>query len=416
MPHTRAAKPEALKEASEFQDLLQTHDSSTDSGWNENSDWKLPHLSYQQDCSEDFSAPDLSWYTSEWVATDQPQFAADAWLSTTDAVGYLPANSCGHTLRTDFCGLQHWYSRASQDFSSESFTGTTLAVLSDSICSPYDSTSISDGSQLADQTCGTQSLSPKTSFRPASLSDGMLLREKSDYQTIDLTEELEEPPSPSSAKEYEQISNAKVDANKRRKIAHSVVEKNYRSRIKEGMAELRHCVPSTLKHSSSADSGLVEGQPLTENATQNYPSGKVAILSDAVHYVRALTHRNEALHAQLGVMQRRNNTLQKIALSKVDTNAPPTKAAIDKPEQQGTEQFVERSENLKTKRRSKKLPPDHAHCGSDTKVALDGHSEPHCSHVSRLRASAHPPRLLKRYGSCTKNVVGTPAAIAISKD
>jgi hypothetical protein len=189
-----------------------------------------------------------------------------------------------------------------------------------------------------------------------------LLREKSDYRVIDLIEELEEPPTPSSAKEYEQISNVKVDANKRRKIAHSVVEKKYRFRIKEGMAELRQCVPSTLKHSSSADSGLVEGQPLTENLSQNSPSGKVAILSDAVHYMKALTHRNEALHAQLGVMQQRNNTLQKIALSKVDTNAPTTKAGIDEPEQDGIELFVGSSEISKTKKRSKRLLPDHAHC------------------------------------------------------
>jgi hypothetical protein len=133
---------------------------------------------------------------------------------------------------------------------------------------------------------------------------------------MDLTEELDEAPTLGSEVESEQVSNAKLDASKKRKFAHSVIEKKYRSRIMDGMAELRHCVPSAARARSSFDSKRPKGQKVADDATSNHSSGKVATLSDAVQYVRALELQNETLHGQLDVIQRRNHTLQKIALSK----------------------------------------------------------------------------------------------------
>jgi hypothetical protein len=48
----------------------------------------------------------------------------------------------------------------------------------------------------------------------------------------EIPEELKEHPS--SAEENAHINTAKLDANKKGKIAHSVIEKNYRSRLADG--------------------------------------------------------------------------------------------------------------------------------------------------------------------------------------
>jgi hypothetical protein len=49
------------------------------------------------------------------------------------------------------------------------------------------------------------------------------------------------------------------------------------------MAELRHCVPSTIRDRSQDDS-----QSAVEDSAPNHPSGKMAVLSDDVQYVKAL--------------------------------------------------------------------------------------------------------------------------------
>jgi hypothetical protein len=44
----------------------------------------------------------------------------------------------------------------------------------------------------------------------------------------------------------------------KRKIVHSVIEKKYPSKIKDGIAELRYCVPSARKgRTSSLGSGVI---------------------------------------------------------------------------------------------------------------------------------------------------------------
>jgi Helix-loop-helix DNA-binding domain len=84
-----------------------------------------------------------------------------------------------------------------------------------------------------------------------------------------------------------------LDANKKRKIAHSLFEKNYRSRIKDGMAELRHCVPSIRKGNSSLESNTTETQVHADKAKQNHSFGKVATRSDAVQYMKSLELRTK---------------------------------------------------------------------------------------------------------------------------
>ena len=142
---------------------------------------------------------------------------------------------------------------------------------------------------------------------------------------MDLTEELDDAPTLGSEVESERVSNAKLADSKKRKIPHSVVEKKYRSRITDGMAELRHCIPSAARVRSSCGLKRPKGQQAADTATSNHSSEKVATLTDAVQYVRALELQKRALHGQLDVMQRRNHTLQKIALSKYE---PSTNKAI----------------------------------------------------------------------------------------
>lgn len=152
----------------------------------------------------------------------------------------------------------------------------------------------------------------------------------SETGTNEIPEELKEHPS--SAEENARINTVKLDANKKRKIAHSVIEKNYHSRIVDGMAELRHCVPSTIRDRSPQD----DGQSAVEDAAPNHSSGKVAVLADAVQDVKAPSSQNEALHGQLKVMRRRNTALQHIALSKVDIpQMGPRKTARNVASQEG---------------------------------------------------------------------------------
>ena len=133
---------------------------------------------------------------------------------------------------------------------------------------------------------------------------------------MELNEELYDTLTLGTEVESERVSNAKLDASKKRKKAHSVIEKHYRSKIKDAMAELRHCVPSTARVRSSCDSKRPKSRQAAAKATSNHSSRKVATLSDAVEYVKALEILNEALNGRLDIMQRRNHILQKIALSK----------------------------------------------------------------------------------------------------
>ena len=382
MPHTRAARLKALKEASDLRDMLQLHDTSTNPGWNDYLDWDLPGVTYQPDSS--------SWFPGEGATTvDNPPFFADAHSSTIiDSNGALDINYA-RTSSTNFCGLQPWYSTATRDLSSASPTTTTQPQLSSSALTSYDSTSFDEQVQPADPIYGGHPWSLKLSRRHSSLDDEIDPRKSSNAQDIEQADDLEEHPSPSSEEENERISVAKSAAHKKRKIAHSVIEKNYRCRIKDGMAELRHCVPHREKGRRSIDT---EGHSIAGDAGSNHSSGKVAILSDAVQYVKALERQNEALHGQLDVMQRRNNTLQKIALSKVDTMV----SVEEVDDQVGTEPFT-RGQSGQASNKGKK-------------TGVRGKDE------ERFKAVAYAPSLVRRYGGGTKGVTGTLAGIKISGD
>jgi hypothetical protein len=304
MPHTRAARFRALKEAAESRDMLQMQNSTSNMGWNDYLDWETYH-------------PDsLAWFPNKGVASDQPQFFTNTQSPTANAANGLPEPRSEKALDSNFCGLQPWYSTEMQEFSSVSCAATTRPQLSASEVNSYESTSLDEESQPTDQSYGSQPWSPNISRQLSSMSDGAFARIPSHGPTVDLTQELDDAPRHSSEDEDARRNTARVDASKKRKLAHSVIEKNYRSRIKDGMAELRHCVSLTARGRSSLDSMRLESQQGADDAAPNHSFGKFATLSNAVQYVKSLELENEALHERLDVMLRRNNTLQKIALSK----------------------------------------------------------------------------------------------------
>jgi hypothetical protein len=375
MPHTRAARLKAIRDASDLRDVLQLHETSANPGWNDYMDWDLPGLTYQPDA--------LAWYPTEETSTVQQPFFADAHSPTANAVNTSLHNNYDSNSNTEFRGLQPWYSTTTRELSSVSPVATTRPQLSPSALTSYDSTPLDEAGQQADQIYGTQQWLPKVNRRRSSVGDGDMYPHRSDAQSTISVKEAEEHPSPSSEEENERISTAKSAAHKKRKIAHSVIEKNYRCRIKDGMAELRLCVPTREKGRRSLDS---EGHPVTGDAASNQSSGKVAILSDAVQYVRALERKNEALHGQLDVMQRRNNTLQKIALSKVDT----TVAVEEMEDEDHGEEVVGDGRGEQSKR-------------SGGRGKGDG----------RSKAVAHSPSLTRKRHT---SVTGTLAGITISGD
>jgi hypothetical protein len=332
MPHARAAKLLKLKEASESTNLLlQTSSSSAGTEWNESMDWNAPNLFYQTEFLADNTASDLPWHTIEAAITDLLGCGNGAWPSIIGPAADPPSSVFQQPTGIGFCGLQHWYSEGSQECSSEAPMATTRPQFSESSDCSFGTISTSKGSQTTDQICGVLLNWSETSRRPSSSIkiDELSLQKISKDQEFDPTEDLQEPLSPSSAGRSQKVSNADDDVKKRRKIAHSKIEKHYRSRIKDGMAELRHCVPLTAEGISSSASHRARKRPLLQSPTQNHSSGKVATLSDAVQYVKALTDQNEALQGKLDVLHRCNNTLQKIALSNAETKDPGTKSPVD---------------------------------------------------------------------------------------
>jgi len=307
MPHTRAARLRALKEAAECGNIQQPSHSATNIGWNDYLGWDLPGLTYQPDAS--------AWYPSEKMTIDQTLFFGDI-ETPTAAANSLPDIIFGPSSTTDFCGLQPWYSTLAQDLPS-----ITPAIIDPPPCSgseytPYESTSLDEDNKPAHRRYNSQTRPLKIIRQTSSFSDEVCSQKSSKEPAIDFTEELDDAPILDSEVESDQVSNAKLDVSKKRKMAHSVIEKKYRSRITDEMTKLRHCVPSAARARSSFHSKHPKGQKAADDATSNHSSGKVATLSDAVQYVRALELQNEALHGQLDVMQRRNHTLEKIVLSK----------------------------------------------------------------------------------------------------
>lgn len=314
MPHTRAAKLRALEEAAEVRDMLHGQTTRANVGGNDYLNWDLSGLMYQSDS--------LAWFPCGMAATGQPSFFDGTPSPTTDTLNGLPEPSNSKFPNANFCGLQSWYSIGMQDLSPVSPAVNTRPQLSSNEFSSYDSTSPDEESQPADQKYGSHPWSLKISRQLSPLSDEPVPQLPSNGLAIDLAEELEDFPSLSSEGENDPSSTARLTAQKRRKIAHSVIERKYRSRIMDGMTELRHCVPSSAKDRFFSDSKRPGSQQAAEDVTSNQPTGKVATLLDAVQYITSLKLQNEILQGQLDVMERRNNILQKIALSKVDTNTP----------------------------------------------------------------------------------------------
>jgi Helix-loop-helix DNA-binding domain len=402
MPHTRAARLAALKEASESREMFQMQNSTLNIGWDDFLDWDMPVLTHHPHY--------LAWFLNEGVASDQPQVLTDTQSFTADAATCLPEPNHEHMSNSNFCGLQPWYSSEMQEFSSVSSAATTRPQLSRSEFDSFRSNSFDEESQAEDSSYGSHTLSPNIDRQLSSVSDGVFPRTPSDSLGIDLTEEPDEPPSRSSEDETVlRRDTARVDANKKRKIAHRVIEKNYRSRIKDCMVQLRDCVPSTAKSRSSLESKRPGSQQGAEDTALNRSSGKVATLSDAVQYVKSLELQNEALHGRLDVMQRRNNTLQKIALSKVHTNAPAMTISVEELDEEDVQGNREGGKNKHARKRSKQRLLDRgcSHESVSRRVARD---------EVRAKAVAHAPGQNKRYGSVSKSVTRTLAAIRISEE
>jgi hypothetical protein len=339
MPHTSSYQQRALQqEGSEGLGILPTMDSSTVPGWNEYLNWEV--------CSTGTSAPDPTWDTSDGLTPARPTLYADGSVPTTDAVKDISDSSV--------CGLQPWYLPATQDLSSTSSEASTRSQLADSAYSSHKSISLGEAEEIPYQLTTTLPWSPKQSRQVTSFDESRPYQKSPRTRKADVIEELEKSFSYSLAEESDRAGTAaKMDAKKKRKIAHTVIEKNYRSRIKDGMAELRQCVPSTLKgRTSSLDSSRMESEH-ADNAQQSNSSGIVTTLSDAVQYVRSLKHRNEALHRRLDVMQQRNDTLQRIALSKIDTCRPPKDEAMEELDQEEPLPLAERSAVPNTRKRTK---------------------------------------------------------------
>jgi hypothetical protein len=326
--------------------MLPTMDSSTGPGWNEYFNWDLSESTNQEDCSTGTSGPDPTWDTSDGLTPVRPTLYTDGSVPTTDAVKDISDSSV--------CGLQPWYLSATQDLSSTSSEVSTRSQLADSAYSSYESISLGEAEQIPYQSTATLPRSPKQSRQVASFDESRPYQKSSRTSKAEVIEELDKSFSYSLTEESDRAgTGAKLDANKKRKIAHTVIEKNYRSRIKDGMAELRQCVPSTLKgRTSSLDSSRMESEH-ADKAQQSNSSGIVTTLSDAVQYVRSLKLRNEALDRRLDVMQKRNDTLQRIALSKLDTSLPPKDEAMEELDQEEPLPLAERSAVPKTRKRTK---------------------------------------------------------------
>jgi Helix-loop-helix DNA-binding domain len=358
MPHSRSYKPRAVqREDSEVPDIPQTRESSSGPGLNEYLNWDLPEFAYQEDSLAEMSAPDANWYASDRATYAQPTRNADAPDSTRDAAHNLSDTNFNQSSGAEFCGLQHWYSSATQHLSNAPSDANARPQLEDSAYSSCESTPFGEADTRSHQLTATLPWSPESSRGLASFDEALPQPKRSSTKEAESVKELENSLSPSSAEEIDRSSAAsKMDANRKRKIAHSLIEKNYRSRIKDGMAELRDCVPSTwIGRTSSLDSSKTEPQD-TAKAHQNHSSGKVATLSDAVQYVKSLELRNEALHGKLSVIRRRNYTLQKIALSKVDTSHPPEDEAFEELDTEEVLQLAERSTVPNSRKRSKTSP------------------------------------------------------------
>jgi hypothetical protein len=351
MPHTCAAQFRVLSEAAEFRNMPQMQNSTSENGWNDCLDWNLPGATHHPGA--------LDWFLNEGATSDQPQFLTHTQSPTADAANGLPQSNSERMTHLPFCGLQPWYSSGVQDFLSLSPTATARPQLSGSEFDSYTSTSLGEESHLTGQSYSSLAWSHNVSRQISSVSDRALAPRPSNGPTVDLTQELDNTSSHSSEDKEVRRNATGVDVHKRRKMAHSIVEKNYRSRINDGMTELRDCVPSTARGGHSLDSKRRGSQQGADDAAPDHLFGKVATLSNAVQYVKSLELENEGLHGRLRVMKRRNYTLQQIALSKTDTRAPVTSIKLET-DQEDIEAHRHGSKKEQASKKRRKSPLDPA--------------------------------------------------------
>ena len=338
-------------------------------GWNTYLDWDLPDLSYQEVDSAEAPAADLIWYAGGTANMNNARPSPDSWLSMEDVSGDRPY-STEPASNSGFQGLQSLYSNEARGPIVERDPAHIRPQLSGSSHTSYDADSFTGESQLTDRAEGVNAWSPDASPVERAVNDEPLSWASPKTNLMANVEELEPAQNILIPEDHGLDSSTKAKINKKRKIAHSVIEKNYRSRINTGLAELRHCVPSMLKGDFPLNLDEMDGIEAAEEAPQSHSSGKVGILSDAVHYVKTLELQNKSLCGKLDVLQRRHDLLQKIALSKMGDNTPPTETAVQDLDSEEHQPTPEAFSDLKTRKRRKKPPPGRARSDRSADLAV----------------------------------------------
>jgi hypothetical protein len=357
-----------------------------DAAWNTYLDWDLPDAAYQDysmtvlpngrpdGYDHEFTCEQIATQKSQWPATiDAPKSAP----STRPALGNTSVQaSCSTTQPTPNLNFENlnYFTEATplgDEFFQVGFSGNSYDL--DSF---EDTGAVETDAHFWPQTSSTsvQSLKEPSEDEPPKV------------QPIGFTSAKHAASVVRVVPSYAPKSVSSTEVNEKRKLAHSIIEKNYRSRISTGMAELRECVPIALD---------------TEDALLNQSSRKISVLADAVQYVKTLQLRNRSLTDTMDNLRRRNDLLQKIALSKIGPKNPASQETINTLAQEELQASAEPFSDLKARKRIKKSPL----------AVLDVNEAPRASHSRRPTNKLE--RLRKQYGSVTKLAMGTLAAIAV---
>ena len=124
--------------------------------------------------------------------------------------------------------------------------------------------------------------------------------DESDYAESRRSSTSSDPPSPrprvASRKKRSSVDSSITSASKRSKRPGSVVDKKYRDKLKDKMAELKRTVP-TVRAALDGDGG--ENGDGVAGLMPASNSRKPTILTKAIEYIHYLEDRNESLSAQL---------------------------------------------------------------------------------------------------------------------
>ena len=349
--------------------IQEDRDHCVAAGLNTYLDWDLPDLSYQEVNSAEASAADLIWYADATANVDNMKPSTDSWFSTVDVSGDRPY-SAELASNSDFHGLQSLYSNQARGPILERNPAHIRPKLSERSHTLHDADSFTGEGQLTDQAERVNPWSSEASPIERAVNDDPLSWASPKTKLTANVEEIEAAQNFLTLEDHKLDSSTKSKHNKKQKTAHSVIEKNYRSRINIGLAELRHCVPSMLKGDCPLNLDEVDSIQVAEEGPQSHSSGKVGIILDAVHYVKTLELQNQSLCGKLDVLQRRHDLLQKIALSKMGSNTPPTETAVENLDSEEYQPTPEVFSNLKTRKRRKKSPPARARSDRSEDLAV----------------------------------------------